>query len=102
MGTAKVELADDSSAYFNDMAKRYQSLAMAEQHQAQSDLFATIAADYSELAAAAAGPRHDAIAMTPAEGGGFARWLYWVGRWRRPSAPLTAPLPLPAIPTGAK
>ncbi len=96
MGTAKVELADDSAAYFNDMAQRYQSLAMAEQHQAQSDLFATIAADYSELAAAAASPRLSVTGVKPAEAGALARWLLWVGHWRRPSAPLTAAPPLPA------
>jgi hypothetical protein len=100
MGTAKVELADDSAAYFSDMAQRYQSLAMVEQHQAQSDLFATIAADYSELAAAAAGPPCNVIAIASA--GAVARWLPWVGRWRRPAVSLTAPLPFPVEPTAAK
>jgi len=101
MGTAKVELADDNAAYFSDMARRYQSLAMAEQHQTQSDLFATIAADYSELAMATAAPR-SVTAAHPADAGACARWLVWVGRWRRPTAPLAAPLPLPAAPTPAK
>lgn len=102
MGTAKVELADDSAAYFKDMARRYQSLAMAEQHQVQSDLFAAIAADYGELAAAAARPPRSVTGIEPAEAGAFTRWLPWTSRWRRPAAPLTAPLPLPAAPTAAK
>ena len=100
MGTAKGELADDSAAYFSDMARRYQSLAATEQHQAQSDLFATIAADYTELAAAAV-PR-GVTAVEPAQVGPVARWCPWIGRWRRPAASLTAPLPLPVVPTGAK
>jgi hypothetical protein len=99
MGTVKVELADDSAAYFSDMARRYQSLALAEQHQTQSDLFATIAADYSELAGAAASPRS---VTAPAEEGACARWLLWVGRWRRPASALATPLPLPIAPTAAK
>ncbi|MBV8535104.1 MAG: hypothetical protein JO128_05895 [Alphaproteobacteria bacterium] len=103
MGTAKVELADDNAAYFSDMARHYQALAVAEQHERQSDLFATIAADYGELAAAAGQPQHS-VAV---EAGAVARWRLWVGRWRRPtSAPLAAqlaaPLPLPAEPTPAK
>ena len=102
MGTAKVELADDSAAYFNDMARRYQALATAERHQTQSDLFATIAADYSELATAQPPPPRSVNGMTRAEAGLLGRWLLWVGRWRRPESPLTAPLPFPATPTPAK
>lgn len=116
MGTVKDRLADDdaadNAAYFNDMARHYQALAMAAEHEAQSDLFATIAADYGELAAEATAcmPR-TATATVPAEPASFARWIHWVGRWRRPvtplnaplvTAPLSAPLPLPAVPTAAE
>lgn len=108
MGTAKVELADDSAAYFNNMARRYQSLAMTEQHQTQSDLFAAIAADYSELATAA-GPPPRGLTVAPVPAGAVARWLLWVGRWRRPPATALAPatalgasLPLPVVRTAAK
>ncbi|HTP83013.1 MAG TPA: hypothetical protein VMQ11_08715 [Alphaproteobacteria bacterium] len=98
MGTAKVELADGKAAYFNDMARRYQSLALAEQHERQSDLFGTIAADYHELAAAAGQPPRDLTAVEAAEAGAFARWLLRVGRWWRPAAQLQ----LPAAPNPAK
>jgi hypothetical protein len=99
MGTAKVELADDNATYFHDMARHYRSLAMAEQHQLQSDLFATIAADYGELAATAGQPQHTVAASEPAEASAFSRW---VARWRRPARTLAAPLPLPVAPTAAK
>ena len=102
MGTAKVELAGDSTAYFIDMARRYLWLATAEQHQAQSDLFATIAADYADLAATAATMPHPMAMMGPTDAGSLARWMTWVGRWRRPAAALTAPLQLPVAPTPAK
>ena len=106
MGTVNERPADDdNAAYFSDMARRYQSLARIEQHQAQSDLFATIAADYSELAAeAAACMPQTAAAVGPVAPGSFSRWILWVGRWRRPAPALAAPLsgPLPAVPTGAE
>jgi hypothetical protein len=109
MGTAKVELAEDSAAYFSDMARRYQSLAMAEQHQAQSDLFATIAADYAELAATVASVPRQAAAVGRSDAGSLARWITWAGRWRHPpSTALNSPLgsamasPLPAGPTAAE
>jgi len=101
MGTAKVELADDSAAYFSDMARRYQSLAAAEQHQAQSDLFATIAADYAELAETAPTAPYSLAAMGPTDPGSLARWMAWVGRGRRPAAAPAAPLTLPVGPTPA-
>lgn len=107
MGTVKERLADDdNAAYFSDMAKHYLSLARIEQHQAQADLYATIAADYSELAAEAAAcmPRTVAAAGV-AEPGSLSRWAHWIGRWRHPAPALAPPLaasPLPAVPTGAK
>ncbi len=99
MGTAKAEPADDNPAYFSDMARRYRSLATAEEHQMQSDLFAMIATDYGELAATVEQPQHTVASTDPAEAGIFARW---VARWRRPAPTLSNPLPLPAAPTAAK
>ncbi len=99
MGSVEEKPADDHVAHFRGMARHYQTLAMAELHEAQSDLFATIAADYAELAKEAAAAR----AMgepARADPDSLTRWIQWVGRWRRPVAPLTSPLTLPPAPLG--
>lgn len=98
MDTGSVDdVAGRDAAYFAALAQRYRSLARAEPHQAQSDLFATIAEDYAELAAAAvAEPRRDAARPVASGGGGaLSRWVHW---WRRP----VAALPLPLAPTAAE
>ena len=101
METGNVDdAAGRDAAYFSALAQRYQSLAQGEPHQAQSDLFATIAADYAELAATAgapvtAAPLRDVAESVAGAGGPLSRWVHW---WRRP----VVPLQLPLAPTAAK
>lgn len=96
MGCAK---ALEQAAYFRGMARRYERLAHTELSEAQSELFAAVAADYGELAENAAAAT--AIAEpAAAETGTFARLIHWIAG-RTPAVP---PLPpsLPLAPTGAK
>lgn len=99
---AQTPVDNQSVAYLRRMARGYERLAQTEPHRTMSDLFAAIAADYSELAAAAAG-RARAAGPVPARAGAVRRWLDRIGRgWRRPVAGLPASLTLPPAPTGAK
>ena len=95
MASVDEKADDDCAVRFRTMARRYESLARGELHRGQADLFAAIAADYSELAEAAAAAPARAAAKVPPGTGVLARWL---GRLRRPEAPLV----WPATPTEAK
>lgn len=98
MGSLK---ALEQETYFRGMARRYERLAHTELSEAQSELFAALAADYSELAENTAAAT--AIAEpTAAETGTFARLIQWIAGRTPAVPPLSPSLPLPAAPTGAK
>lgn len=102
MGCVKEKPGDDQAAYFRGMARRYERLAHVEPHESQSELFAALAADYSELAAdAAAATRPAPSAAVEGETGALARVIERLAG-RPPAVPLPPSLTLPAAPSGAK
>lgn len=99
MAAVDGEPANETAAYFKALARRYRSLAVAEPHAMQSALFATIAADYAELA-------DDAVALRvpprPApRPPAWTRCLHWLGYGGHVEAS-TAGLPFPPAATGVK
>ena len=67
---------------FGYMANRYRSLANTEPHALQAALFAAIAEDYGELAAAALASPVAAPELTTVAGTGFiSRWRRFFGSW---------------------
>ncbi len=106
MASVEENPSGDQAAHFRSMARHYEALARREPHQGQSDLFAAIAADYSELADLATGPLPvvGSASPPPADAWTLARWVHIFGRWpwRRPVVPLATPLTCPVTPSGAK